>query len=86
MVEGLDYAQKVPVIRYCQKIVKCYLSIVTKFKLRMTNGLVENAENYSKAAFILHGTATVTAVVTDRISVHVTCNQSYLTSVFPCAV
>uniref|UniRef100_A0A915K6S6 Uncharacterized protein n=1 Tax=Romanomermis culicivorax TaxID=13658 RepID=A0A915K6S6_ROMCU len=35
------------------------------------------------AAFI---TATVTAVVTNRISVHVTCNQSYLTLVLPSAV
>uniref|UniRef100_A0A915IXD2 Lipocalin domain-containing protein n=1 Tax=Romanomermis culicivorax TaxID=13658 RepID=A0A915IXD2_ROMCU len=29
-----------------------------------------------------HGKATVTAAVTNRMSVHVTCNQSYLTSVF----
>uniref|UniRef100_A0A915JFB4 Phosphatidic acid phosphatase type 2/haloperoxidase domain-containing protein n=1 Tax=Romanomermis culicivorax TaxID=13658 RepID=A0A915JFB4_ROMCU len=42
--------------------------------------------NNSKAAFILHGTATVTAAVTNRISVHVTCKQSYLTSVFSSAV
>uniref|UniRef100_A0A915KB57 Secreted protein n=1 Tax=Romanomermis culicivorax TaxID=13658 RepID=A0A915KB57_ROMCU len=36
----------------------------------------------SYAAFILQGTATVTAAVTNRILVHVTRSQSYLTSVF----
>uniref|UniRef100_A0A915J3K3 hydroxyacylglutathione hydrolase n=1 Tax=Romanomermis culicivorax TaxID=13658 RepID=A0A915J3K3_ROMCU len=39
-----------------------------------------------KYVFTVHGMATVTAAVSNRISVRLTCNQSYLTSVFHIAI
>uniref|UniRef100_A0A915KI90 Uncharacterized protein n=1 Tax=Romanomermis culicivorax TaxID=13658 RepID=A0A915KI90_ROMCU len=64
-----------------------FISISSKdLRATYSYGILSNDIFFLYTAFILHGTTTVTATMTNRISVHVTCNQSYLTSVFPSAV